>query len=173
MAQNGGILTFDLGKKSAFAYGFPQELPIWGKINFGEELATEGDLLLSLARWTDELIFRFHPTHICTETPWLPTRGKMQSGALRIVRMDAIVQMVTRKHRLRFHSWSVKTVSKFFLGDGSLTSDAKKAATQETCLRYGWKATQDECDTLALWCYAESVLDPTSRRAVGLFIEKI
>jgi len=158
----GGILALDLGTKTGWAYGYPRAEPEWGKVSFGSE--SDGDVFFALACWLDEGIQARQPKYVCTEQPWISPKF---SPPIKLIGMDAIVQLVTRKHNLRFRSWAVKEVAKFFLGEGGLKSAAKKIATQEMCLRYGWRASQDECDALALWCFAEAKLDPGARRSLG------
>jgi len=78
---------------------------------------------------------------------------------------SGMIEAVCWRLRVRVFESRPAEICRHFTGQGSWGGrDKKKAATVRTCLTFGWDVAGqvDAADALALWCFAEAVLDPVA-----------
>lgn len=162
-----GIFTLDAGTTSAFAYGYPGDTPVWRHRRLeGVEPGGDAGIFHAFAVWLERQLGEFSPAYFVYEPMFV--HPERISAAGRLLGMQGIACGIAYRLGLKIREYPIKSVAQFH-GTAGLRSAAKKRATRENMIqRYGFAGvTEDEADALALWLYAEAILEPRSQRCVG------
>jgi len=109
------------------------------------------------------------PDIVCFESPYIAMRGaEIPRNAVTIRRLHCyagMIEAVCWRLRIKVYESRPSEICRHFTGQGSWGGrEKKKAATVRTCLAFGWDVAGqvDAADALALFAYAEAVLDPVA-----------
>ncbi len=176
-----GILAFDQATVTGWAHAEPGESPTFGHQRMGKTGATSGQVGAAFHIFLQARLDLFRPNYVCFESPWVPrprrprfvkagtpvppdTSVPMNALTLRrLMALPMMIETVCEQWGIECREAPPQEISAFFLGAGSLKSEEKKRRTIEMCRAYGWQATEDEADALALLVYAEAKLFPEFR----------
>ena len=161
-------LALDPGGLCGFATGELGELPRWGTHRTRRNAST-GEALSSFAGWLRDLLVAEAADVCIFESPYVPHRGaEIPRNAATVRRLHAysgIIEAVCWRLRVRVFESRPSEICRHFTGQGSWGGrEKKKAATVRCCLAFGWdvEGQVDAADALALFAYAEQILDPVA-----------
>jgi Holliday junction resolvasome RuvABC endonuclease subunit len=161
-------LALDPGGLCGWATGDLGELPRWGTHRTRRNVST-GEALSSFAGWLRDLLVEERPDVVCFESPYIPMHGaQIPANAFTVRRLHSysgIIEAVCWRLQIRVYEARPSEICRHFTGQGSWGNRAnKKRATVEQARRYGWdvEGQVDAADALALWCFAEAVVDPVA-----------
>jgi Holliday junction resolvasome RuvABC endonuclease subunit len=161
-------LALDPGGLCGFASGMLGGAPCWGTHRTRRNAST-GEALWSFADWLRDLLLTDAPDLVCFESPYIPMHGaEIPRNAATVRRLHSysgIIEAVCWDLRIRVYEARPSEICRHFTGQGSWGNRAnKKRATVEQARRYGWdvEGAIDAADALALWCFAEAVVDPVA-----------
>ena len=172
-------LALDPGGLCGFAVGELGDVPRWGTHRTARNAST-GEALSSFAGWLRDLIAAEAPDICVFELPYVPHHGaEIPRNAVTIRRLHSysgMIEAVCWRSRVRVFESRPSEICRHFTGQGSWGGrEKKKAATVRTCLAFGWDVAGqvDAADALALFAFAEAVLDPVAaaRRRARLGLE--
>ncbi len=162
-----GIFSLDIGSKvTGYAYGYPGESPTWGRRGFlGVLPGGAAGIFRAFRDWLDSRFAEYRPAFFVYEPMWISPYAK---SVMRLLGMEGVALGLAHERGLKIREYPIKSVAQFH-GTAGLKSAAKKRVTRDNMVqRYGFSpVSEDEADALALWLYAEQILDPRSRRCVG------
>jgi Holliday junction resolvasome RuvABC endonuclease subunit len=161
-------LALDPGGLCGFATGDFGDVPRWGT-HRGARNASTGETLSSFAGWLRDLLIAETPDFVCFESPYIPVHGaEIPRNAATIRRLhcySGLIEAVCWRLRIKVYEARPNEICRHFTGHGSWGGrEKKKAATVRMCMTFGWDVAGqiDAADALALWCFAEAVLDPAA-----------
>lgn len=165
----GGIFSADIGTTCGWAYAVPNDTPIWGHRNFADVEPGPGGVFCAFGDWLEKRFAETSPAYFVREELWVSRgRGNNILTVRRLFGMDAIALRIARQRGIKIREWPIQTVARFHGTFGLKSAQKKRVTRQNMIQRYGFLgATEDEADALALWLYAEAILEPRSRRCVG------
>jgi hypothetical protein len=163
------ILAIDGASIAGFALGRTGEEPRFGSRRFGGGAPASGEVVARFARFLRATIEREHPDVIAYEAPYFPAgfRNGPPANAKtlrRLLGLAEIIDAIAWDYRLLCYQATASEVTAYLTGKGSWGGRVnKKAQTVAAAQRWGWAVTDDnQADALAVWAYAESVLDPAA-----------
>lgn len=172
-------LALDPGALTGYAVGDLGGVPRWGTLDLRGGGST-GETLSRFASALRDLIAAEQPEIAAFESPYVPHLGaEIPRNAATVRRLHCyagLIEAVSWRLRIRVYEARPSEICLYFTGQGSWGSrERKKLATVRTCLAYGWDVAgnRDAADALALWAYAESIIDPVaaSQRKASIGLE--
>jgi hypothetical protein len=182
------IIALDIATKLGFAHGAPgANAPdlVWGVRNFSGKEGT-GEVIGKFRGWLQSRCYELKPTLIAFESVYIPVARKRQPNDRedgpppmnpavleRLLGMTGAVEGLGWELGIKVAKATTTEIVKFFTGKGSHGNrDQKKAAVVAQCRLHGWDVSNDnDADALALWAYAESIVNPRAHqhriRAIG------
>ena len=155
-----GILSLDPGTIIGWAHADPGMSPTFNHQRLAKPGATPGQFGAAFDIFMQARLDLFRPKFICYEKPWF---GRSYYTAFRLLGMASRIETFCEQWSIECREAAPQEIAKFFIGTGGLKGEEKKRRTIEMCRAYGWQATEDEADALALLVYAEAVLFPDFR----------
>ena len=161
MAGPGGILSLDLSLTTGWSYGVLNQKPVWGHWSLGR-MAQPGAVYAVLEDQIDDAIKLFRPSQIVYEAPFAPqAQTNAEIGKL-LLGLCAIVELIACRHDVVCSHQQVTTARKAILGKNPTGGAAKvKPVVMEWAQKRGWRAQDDEADSLLLLAYAVVIADKT------------
>lgn len=142
------LLALDLATRTGFAYGPPDGTPTSGTVVFEGEI---GRFLGAFETWLISFIVANEPGLVVFESPILTRTKTTPQTARRLMSLAGITQMICYQGNIRCVEANLKSVKKFFAGNGN----AKKGEMIEAASRWGFPdiVWDDEADALGIWFY--------------------
>jgi hypothetical protein len=162
------VLAIDGAATAGFALGATGEEPRFGTRKFTGGGAS-GEVVARFSRFLRQTIEREQPQIIAYEAPYVP--GAWRSGpplnALTIRRLLGLAEItdaISFEYRIRCYQATAGEITSYLTGKSNWGGrDKKKAATIAAARAWGWAVNNDnEADALAVWSFAESILDPVA-----------
>jgi hypothetical protein len=160
------ILAIDGAATAGFALGATGEDPRFGSRRFTGSGAS-GEVVARFSRFLRDTIERNKPDVIAYEAPYFPAgfRNGPPANAKtlrRLLGLAEIIDATAWDYRLLCYQATASEVTAYLTGKANWGGRVpKKAATIAAAQRWGWNVSDDNAaDALAVWAYAESVLDP-------------
>lgn len=162
------VLAIDGAAIAGFALGAIGAEPRFGRRNFSGSGAS-GEIVGRFSRFLRAVIEAEKPDVIAYEAPYVPTawrRGPPLNAKTlrRLLGLAEVIDAIAWECRLQCYQATAGEVCAYLTGKANWGGrDAKKAATIAAARAWGWDVTNDdEADALAVWAYAESMLDPVA-----------
>jgi hypothetical protein len=163
------VLGLDLSKTSTgFGYGFPNEKPRSGSVQFGTPQHTEGEVgakaLVWFTRTLPEIVGYF-PDIIAIEAAWEGNGGRSAHTSAVLLGLQFLMQSVAvLKTGKPPRMVKVERARKIFTGVGRYATGEAKPAVQARCLELGWldydTLQPDRADALCVWAAVASEQNP-------------
>lgn len=162
------ILAIDGAATAGFALGATGEEPRFGSRNFTGSGAS-GEVVGRFARFLRATIEREKPQVLIYEAPYVPTAWRSgpplnAKTVRRLLGLAECIDAIAWDYRLRCYQATAGEITSYLTGKSNWGGrDKKKAATIAAARRWGWAVNNDnEADALAVWSFAESILDPVA-----------
>ena len=166
------VWALDLAGTTGFAVGRVDDKPEAWTIRLVPPGLPADDLFAAAYRWwRDTLEQRPHPDILAIEEllPPIARRGATSTGAQhRLAGLHGIIRGLARAAGIpEIMGANVNSVRQHFIQARYLRRDEAKRAVMVRCKMLGW-APQDNnsADALALWHYAQSLINPAAALAV-------
>jgi len=165
MRDDGTLIFLDVAQQTGVAEGVPGGKPRLYTIRFAREFDESEDVFGRATLWIAERLAVSVPQAVYIEAAlgagaaWGHTNAKTSE---RLIGLWAAIAGVVRARGIPCRRANVKTIRKFFVGQGNLPSDKAKREVMRICRCLGWEpANFDEADAAAGWLYAASLHDKT------------
>lgn len=155
------ILALDVsGRLTGWSYGFPDDKPTSGYVQWRREGDTEDEVFVRALKWLNSQIVAMSPEIVAIEAPIKRSGGgftNSQSQAM-LIGLQGVLRAVV-KARLPGRAVLVasSTVRKTFIGKGGNFDGDPKQLVQAECVARGFIAPEDvqgdRCDAIALWTH--------------------
>ena len=166
------IWALDLATVTGFAVGRVDDKPEAWTIRLAPTGSVPDDLFAgAYAWWRDTLERRPKPDILAIEEllPPIARRGSTSTGAQhRLAGLHGIIRGLARAAGIpEIMGVNVNAVRSHFIQARYLRRDEAKRAVMVRCKMLGWTATDNNMgDALALWSYAQSLINPATALAV-------
>lgn len=159
---NGAVLALDLATVTGWAYGKPEEKPLFGSQRFGKQGSSRARTYRSFRLWLDVFCSARPPTMIVFEsaaTPsWMAGRTNIDTVKLLMGLTEHLEEWCCDRFELREASTS--QVRTHFIGR-NLQSKIAKPLVVARCRERGWMVEDDnQGDACAIWDYQICCLRP-------------
>jgi hypothetical protein len=159
------VLALDLSKSSTgFAYGYPNEKPRSGSVQFGTPQHTQAEVGAKALVWLTKdmpVIVGGIPDIVAIEAAWEGNGGHSAHTSAVLLGLQFLVQAVALlKTGTQPRLVKVGTARKIFTGVGRYEPGQAKPAVQRRCLDLGWldldTLQADRADALCIWAAVAS-----------------
>lgn len=163
------VLALDLSKSSTgFAYGYPNEKPRSGSVQFGTPQHTQAEVGAKALVWLTKdmpVIVGGIPDIVAIEAAWEGNGGHSAHTSSVLLGLQFLVQAVALlKTGAQPRLIKVATARKLFTGVGRYASGEAKPAIQQRCIDLGWldyeTVQPDRADALCIWAAVASEQNP-------------
>ena len=151
------IIALDWSRKSTgVAIGRPGEKPEFSTVKFATYANADiGDIGAALLTWVNEFTTQYRPDIVILERHMNPGDSRGMEAAIYAIAADAIIKGACKLRRIRAEDVHRGTWTKFFLGNGGLSSNEAKKRGFEICLELGWNPNNyDESDAGGIWAWS-------------------
>ena len=161
------ILAIDLATRTGWARGHVGAHPRWGSVKFGTSTDHNNEIFAQCMRWITQVLQAQKPDVLILEAllpPIAMSKVNATSAAAlgRLSGLNAIVRATAHNMGVgEIAEASVGDIRAHFIGTRRMVRFDAKRAVMDRCKRLGWNVEDDnEADSLALWHYACSLIDP-------------
>lgn len=163
------VLGLDISKSSTgYAFGFPDQKPISGSVQFGTPQHTDADVGAKALVWLTKdmpIICGCIPDIIAIEAAWEGNGGNSARTSALLLGLQFLVQSVALlKTRTQPRLIKVVSARKIFTGKGAYAKGEAKPAVQTRCMELGWldldSLQPDRADALCIWAAVASEQNP-------------